>query len=34
MHRFQRFAYYCVVVLSIQALAGCALKPFVMDKAA
>ena len=34
MHLFQRFAYYCVVVFSIQALAGCAVKPFVMDKAA
>ena len=31
---FQRFTYYCVVLLSIQALAGCAVKPFVMDKAA
>jgi len=34
MHQFQRFAYYSAVVFSIQALAGCAVKPFVMDKAA
>ena len=34
MHRFQRFAYYCVVLLSIQALVGCAVRPFVVDKAA
>jgi predicted anti-sigma-YlaC factor YlaD len=34
MPRFQRFAYYCVVLLSIQALVGCAVRPFVVDKAA
>ena len=34
MHRFQRLAYYCVVLLSIQALVGCAVRPFVVDKAA
>lgn len=34
MHRFQRFAYYCVLLLSIYALAGCAVKPYLMDKAA
>ena len=34
MHRFQRFAYYCVLLLSIYALAGCAVKPYLMDRAA
>ena len=34
MHRFQRFAYYCVLLLSINALAGCAVKPYLMDRAA
>ena len=34
MLRFQRFAYYCVLLLSIHALAGCAVKPYLMDKAA
>ena len=34
MHRFQRLAYYCVVLLSIQALVGCAVRPFMVDKAA
>ena len=34
MLQIWRFAYYGLVVLSIQALAGCAVKPFVMDKAA
>jgi len=34
MPRFQRFAYCCVLLLSIQALVGCAVRPFVVDKAA
>ena len=34
MQIFQRLTYYCVVLFSIQALAGCAVKPFVLDKAA
>ena len=34
MFRFQRFAYYCVMLLAIQALTGCAVKPLVMDKVA
>ena len=31
---FQRLTYYCVLLLSIQVLAGCAVRPYVMDKAA
>ena len=34
MHRFKRFTYFCVVLFSIHALAGCAVRPYVMDKAA
>jgi len=34
MFRFQSFAYYCVMLLTIQALTGCAVKPLVMDKVA
>lgn len=34
MFRFQRFAHYFFVMLSIQALTGCAVRPYVMDKAA
>ena len=34
MQIFQRLTYYCVLLLFIQALAGCAVKPFVLDKAA
>ena len=34
MQIFQRLTYYCVVLFSIHVLAGCAVRPYVMDKAA